>query len=60
MKYEFPCTDCGGDAFIGVSGWKKHDKYIIKKKERLCLKCAAKRGVYIFNKKPKSFKDVDL
>ena len=43
---EYPCTECGGDAFIGMSGWSEADgSVMIGKKERLCLPCARNRGV---------------
>ncbi len=44
---EFPCTECGKDATVGLSNFKA-DKVIIKKNERLCLSCAGKRGVKFF------------
>jgi len=39
------CTECNGDAEIGMSAVKdlKTGKYIIGKKERLCLECSKKR-----------------
>lgn len=42
---QFFCTDCGGDAYVGMSGWSGPQGEIIKKDERLCLKCAKVRGV---------------
>lgn len=47
MENKFPCSQCGQDATFGFSGFKdlKTKKFLIKKKERLCLTCARKRGV---------------
>lgn len=45
-EYEFPCTECGCDAFIGYSNWiDRTGAKIIKDKERLCTKCARKRNI---------------
>lgn len=43
--HEYPCTDCGGDAYIGLSNWTGPQGRIIGKKERLCLPCARQRGI---------------
>lgn len=45
--YEYPCTECKGNAYVGYSHWRRSDrkKPFIKKGERLCLSCAKKRGV---------------
>jgi hypothetical protein len=42
---EYPCTECGGDAFIGY-GSDKEDCWQgkVKKGERLCTQCFQKRG----------------
>ena len=42
--HEFPCTECGGDAFIGMSNLRGPDGQIIGTKERLCMKCCKRRG----------------
>lgn len=44
-QHEFPCTECGGDAFIGMSNWKGPEGQIIGKDERLCTKCSRKGGI---------------
>ncbi len=44
-SYEYPCTDCGGDAYVGLSGWRGPEGEIISKNERLCLRCGRKRGI---------------
>lgn len=44
-SHEYPCTDCHGDAYIGLSNWRGPEGRIIGKKERLCLSCAQKRGI---------------
>ena len=42
---EYPCTDCGGDAFIGYSANKEADwNGKVKIGERLCTACFQKRG----------------
>ena len=43
--HEFPCTDCGGDAYVGMSGWRGPQGVMIDASERLCMPCAKKRGV---------------
>lgn len=49
----FLCSKCGGDAFIGYSNWRdKEGRVMIKKRERLCMRCARQRGVeFSLNKK---------
>jgi len=44
--HEYPCTQCGGDAFIGYSASRKHGNWNgkIKIGERLCTPCFQKRG----------------
>jgi hypothetical protein len=43
---EFPCTECGADAYLGMSDWRDSDgSQIIGKHERLCLRCSSKRGI---------------
>lgn len=51
--YEFPCTECGGDAIIGYCcGKSKNDNWggLVKNGERLCLSCGKKRGIDFFGK----------
>jgi hypothetical protein len=43
--YEHQCTECGGDAFIGMSDWTGPDGVIIGEDERLCIRCGRKRGI---------------
>lgn len=53
--HEYPCTECGGDAEVGLSGFSKRGvmAYIISPSERLCLMCAKRRGVaFSFQSKP--------
>jgi len=38
------CTDCGGDAYIGMSNVRDRNGQIIGEHERLCMKCTKKRG----------------
>ena len=40
----FVCTDCGGDATIALSDTVGPKGQIIRADERLCLRCAKKRG----------------
>lgn len=42
---QYPCTECGADATLGLSGWSGPDGQAIGKDERLCGRCAAKRGI---------------
>ena len=43
--YEYPCTECGDDAYVAVGrSWTDDGGEIVKKGERLCGGCAAKRG----------------
>lgn len=44
--YEFPCTECGGDAFIAAVRWDGENK--IREYERLCSSCGNRRGVSSF------------
>ena len=46
-SFEYPCTECGGDAYIGMSNWSESatGKVIIGKDERLCNRCAKKRNI---------------
>ena len=39
------CTECGGDATVGMTGWEDVEtgKQYYKKGERLCMKCHKKR-----------------
>ena len=47
--YKYNCTDCGGDATVGLSDFRGvKEGIIIKKNERLCLTCARKRNVKFF------------
>lgn len=42
---EFPCTQCGGDAFVGYSANKGSDwDGKVKIGERLCTSCFQSRG----------------
>lgn len=41
----YPCTDCGGDAYVGMSDWKGPGGQLIGKDERLCISCGRKRSV---------------
>lgn len=45
-RYEFPCTECGGDAFVAYAAGKKNDAWNgkVKRGERLCTACFVKRG----------------
>ena len=44
-KIDYPCTECGGDAFIGYSANKKETwDGKVKPGERLCTSCFQKRG----------------
>lgn len=44
-KEEYLCTECGGDATIGMGEFKSTDgkDIYVKKEERLCFKCFYKR-----------------
>ena len=44
-SHEYPCTDCGGDAFVGFSGWIGPSGNVIGEEERICPSCAKKRGI---------------
>jgi hypothetical protein len=44
-SFEYPCTECGGDAYIGMSNWSGPEGQIIGKDERLCNRCAKKRNL---------------
>lgn len=44
-KPKYRCTDCGGDAFVGYSNVACADEVLVRKDERLCLRCCKKRGV---------------
>ena len=46
-SFEYPCTECRGDAYIGMSNWSETatGKIIIGKDERLCNRCAKKRNI---------------
>ena len=47
---EFKCTECKGDAYVGLSDFKEiKGGVIIKKEERLCLMCARKRGLRLLS-----------
>lgn len=45
--YEYLCTECGGDAYYGLTNWIDSitGKILIGPKERLCAKCARPRQV---------------
>jgi len=43
-KPKHPCTDCGSDAYIGMSNVIGPQGQIIGADERLCMKCTKKRG----------------
>ena len=46
---DYPCTECGGDAFFGYTADKPTDwNGAVQVGERLCSRCAAKRGVSFF------------
>ena len=47
---KYPCTECSSDAHIGFSAWLKggNGTVVIRDDERLCLKCAKKRGIEFF------------
>jgi hypothetical protein len=50
-RKEYPCTDCGGDAYIGYpAGRRKTESWggLVKKGERLCLACGRRRGIKFF------------
>lgn len=49
-KEKYKCTDCRKDATVGFSNFSKGKKKIIGSKERLCTKCADKRGLQATNK----------
>jgi hypothetical protein len=44
---QFQCTECGGDATIGMSNFRHvaSGRQIIGKDERLCFQCGKKRGI---------------
>ena len=44
MAVEFACTDCGGDAYIGMSNLIGPRGQMIGRDERLCMRCTRKRG----------------
>lgn len=54
MKYQYPCTECNGDAFIGYGGKKKGWGGKTKSGERLCASCFQKRGGENFFKPTKN------
>lgn len=42
---ELPCTECGGDAYVGMSSLRDSGgRVLIRKGERLCMACAKNRG----------------
>lgn len=42
---EYPCTECGGDAFVGYASNKKSAwGGLVKKGERICTRCFQRRG----------------
>lgn len=41
----YSCTDCGGNAYVGMSNWKGPGGQLIGKDERLCISCTRKRGI---------------
>lgn len=45
-RQDYPCTSCGGDAYIGVSAGRKPMNWggLVKRGERLCFTCFRKRG----------------
>lgn len=44
-KHQFPCTNCGGDAFIGYGANKPGDwGGKVQPGERLCTRCFQGRG----------------
>lgn len=47
---KYKCTECKGDASIGMTDWEDDTgKKYYKKGERLCLRCHKKRtGINIF------------
>ena len=49
INKKYPCTQCGGDAYIAWANDKKKNidcfGAILKPGERLCLTCGRKRGV---------------
>ena len=47
---KYPCTECSSDAQMGFSAWLKggNGTVVIRDDERLCLKCAKKRGIKFF------------
>ena len=51
----YKCTQCGGDATVAMSGWEDNTgKILIKKGERLCMKCSNVRtGINFFAQKGK-------
>lgn len=45
-RHEYPCTECGGDAFVGMSNWRDQaNKQVIGANERLCPACSRRRGI---------------
>lgn len=50
---EYPCTQCGGDAYVGFTDWLGPDGQVIDKAERLCSRCAKERNVsWSFHRRP--------
>lgn len=50
-KFEWPCTECGGDAKIAYSAGKKRGQDWngkVKAGERLCTRCFQNRGGHDF------------
>lgn len=56
-KWPFPCTECSGDAEVGFSNWTCAKKgCLIGPDERLCMRCARKRGLQNPFQSPKDAK----
>ena len=53
MESQWKCTSCGGDATVAMSDFKEAGgRVIIRKNERLCLRCAKARGAEVFGTNP--------
>ena len=43
-RFEFPCTECGGNAFLGYRNWKvPGGVQVVGEDERLCNACFRER-----------------
>ena len=50
-KPDFICTECGGDATVAYTSGRRKEAWngMVKKGERVCMRCGAKRGIRFFN-----------